>query len=136
MADIVLLVDRLQRRVQPSDESLQFSDTDFYQAIEDAVMEMTGQLSVEDVQPTDELPVLYQAMSSCYYTLASKTAENMRFKIQNDEYFGYQVHQQYLSLAEKFKGMAEESRGIQVHTVTRTQTGTGRKAPYYLGDKP
>ena len=42
-----------------------------------------------------------------------------------------------MNLGAKYEKLFEEQGGgIEVNTVTRTQTGTGRKAGYYPGDTP
>lgn len=139
MADLNNLVAKLGRKVQPSDEFYKFSDLELQEEILDAMAYVDPELHVEDLTKEQELLVMYKARSSCYYTLASKHAENMRFRIENDEYHGNQPHNAYLNLAMQYEKMFEDMNGggkIQVNTVTRTQTGTGRKAPYYVGDTP
>jgi hypothetical protein len=136
MADINAMVSKLERKVQPTDDFYKFSPEALKDEIEEALIHYDSGLSIEVLNKEQELMVMYKAMSSCYYLLASKHAENMRFRIENDEYHGDQPHRAYLALAEKYEKLYESNSGISVHTVTRTQTGTGRKAPYYVGDTP
>ena len=139
MADLAVLVARLSSQVQPSDDFYKFSEVEIKEEIMEAITHLDPELTIDTLTKVEELMVLYKARSSCYYTLASKHAENMRFRIENDEYHGNQPHTAYLALAQKYGAMYDELAGggrIHVNTVTRTQTGTGRKAPYYQGDKP
>lgn len=139
MADLNLLVTRLGSRVQPSEDFYKFSDLELQEEIMEALAHLDPELTISELTKQEELMVMYKARSSCYYNLASKHAENMRFRIENDEYHGQQPHTAYLALAKKYEDMYNELAGggrIHVNTVTRTQTGTGRKAPYYQGDTP
>lgn len=139
MADLTLLVGKLADKVQPKDDFYKFSDMELQDEILEAMVFVDPDLTIEELSKKQEIMVLYKARSSCYYSLASKHAENMRFRIENDEYHGNQPHTAYLTLARKYEQLFNELVGgasIQVNTVTRTQTGTGRKAPYYQGDTP
>jgi hypothetical protein len=135
MADLSNLVGRLSR-VQPSEEFYKFTDMQLRDEILDALTVYKPEYTIEELPREEEHLVLWKAMSSCYFLLAGKHAENFRFKVQNDEYHGQQVGPQYVALAEKYEKMYNENRGIDVNTVTRRQTGTGLKAPYYSGDTP
>lgn len=135
MADLSILVKRLER-VQPSDDFYKFTSSQLQQEIEEALMVYKPDYTIETLPKAEEHLVIWKAMSSCYYILAGKHAENIRFKIQNDEYHGQQATPNYLRLAEKYEQLFNENRGIDVNTVTRRQTGTGLKAPYYSGDRP
>jgi hypothetical protein len=134
MADINELVSKLDRRVQPNDEFYKFTSEDLLGEIEDTISLLD--LTVETLTAKQEVLVLYKARSSCYYTLASKYAENMRFRVENDEYHGQHPYEHYMALAKRYEDLFNENLSIEVNTVTRTQTGTGLKAPYYAGDKP
>lgn len=139
MADLNLLVNKLSKRVQPNDDFYKFSDLELQEEILDALVHLDPDLTIETLTKQDELMLLYKARSSCYYFLAGKHAENMRFRIENDEYHGNQPHTAYLTMAKQYEALYDELAGggrIHVNTVTRTQTGTGRKAPYYEGDTP
>lgn len=130
------LINKLLRKVNFPDNDFQFEREELEDEIEEAMVLINPNLTLLTMTSHDELLVMYKSRSACYYTLASKHAEGMRFKVENDEYFGDQPFRAYLALAEKYKALFEENVGIQVNTVTRTQTGTGLKAPYYLGDMP
>lgn len=135
MADLSNLVKRVSR-VQPSDDFYKFTDAQFQDEILEALVVYNPNYTVADLPKEEEHLVIWKAMSSCYYILAGKHAENIRFKVQNDEYHGQQAMPSYLRLAEKYESMYNENRGIDVNTVTRRQTGTGLKASYYSGDTP
>lgn len=139
MEKLIELVVKLSKRVQPSDDFYSFSDVELQEEILDAMALLDPNLTPCTLTPQDELLIMYKARSSCYFILAAKHAENMRFRIENDEYHGDQPHRAYLALANRYEQMFDDLSGggrIQVNTVTRTQTGTGRKAPYYQGDTP
>lgn len=134
MADINGLVEKLARRVQPNDDFYKFTSDELLDEIEDALSIL--ELTVDVITPKQEVLVLYKARSSCYYSLASKHAENMRFRVENDEYHGQHPYEHYMALAKRYEDLFNDSKDIEVNTVTRTQTGTGLKAPYYSGDRP
>lgn len=136
MADLAYLVKRLSERIQPADDFYKFTNDQLQSELLEALVIYNPTYHIADLPKEEEHLVLWKAMSSCYYILATKHAENIRFKVQNDEYHGQQATPNYLKLAEKYDEMYNENRGIDVNTVTRTQTGTGLKAPYYLGDTP
>lgn len=139
MADVTLLAQKLGKKVQPSDDFYKFTEQDLQEEIIEAMMYLDPELTIEELNKTQELLVMYKARSSCYYTLASKHAENIRFSVENDEYHANQPYNAYLTLAKQYEDLFNQLAGgvsIQVNTVTRTQTGTGRKAPYYQGDTP
>lgn len=136
MADLIVMAEKLGRKVQPADDFYKFSPQDLQEEILDAIAFIDPELTPEKLDKQQDLLVMYKARSSCYYALAVKHAENMRFRIENDEYHGQHVYSQYMSLAQKYEDLFNENIGIQVNTVTRTQTGTGRKAGYYPGDMP
>ena len=135
------LLSRMQV-VQPDDEHYKFSEEQLTAEIEDACTYAFPEIEdIETLTKVQQLQVLNKAKSSCYFILAGRHAENMRFRIENDEYHGDQVHANYLSLANKFQEAFENNLEeiipeIEVNTVTRRQTGTNRKAPYYQGDTP
>lgn len=136
MADLITLAEKLGRKVQPSDDFYKFSDIDLQDEIKEAIIHVDPDLIPEKLNKQQEMLVMYKARSSCYFALAVKHAENMRFRIENDEYNGQHVYNHYMSLGQKYEDLFNENVGIQVNTVTRTQTGTGRKAGYYPGDTP
>lgn len=136
MADLALLTKRLEERVQPSDDFYKFTTSQLSDEIMEALTIYNPNYHIADLPKEEEHLVLWKAMSSCYYILAGKHAENIRFKIENDEYHGQQATPNYLALAQKYETLFNENRGIDVNTVTRRQTGTGLKAPYEYGDKP
>lgn len=138
MATISDLATKLGSKVQPSDTFYQFSTTDLQDEITDALlyMDLDPDTDVATLTKLQETLVILKARSSCYYALAGKHAENMRFRLEKDEFFGNMPVDQYTKLGDKYEQRFQDMRGIQVHTVTRTQTGTGLKAPYYAGDKP
>lgn len=78
---------------------------------------------------------MWKAMSECYFILAGKHAENIRIRVEHDEYHGQYASGNYMKVGERYLKMYEENKGVDVRTVTRTQTGTNRKAPPYFGDK-
>lgn len=134
--DLTSLADKLGKKVQPKDEFYQFSPDELADEIMEAIVYIDPELTPETLSKNQEILVMYKARSSCYYGLASKHAENMRFRIENDEYHGQQPYDNYMRLAQKYESLFEASNTIQVSTVTRTQTGTGRKAGFYPGDMP
>jgi hypothetical protein len=136
MADLSKMVTRLGDKVQPSDDLYKFTPTQLEAEITEALLIYNSDYTIGTLPPGEEHLVMWKAMSSCYFILASKHAENIRFRVQNDEYHGQQATPNYLRLAEKYESLFNENRSIQVNTVTRRQTGTGLKAPYYSGDTP
>ena len=139
MADLSRLVEKLGKRVQPSDDFYKFTDLELQDEILEAMVHLDPELTLDTLTKQDELMIMYKARSSCYYSLAGKHAENIRFRIENDEYHSNQAYASYLAMAKQYENLYNEMAGggrIHVNTVTRTQTGTGRKAPYYEGDTP
>lgn len=139
MADVILLAGQLGRKVQPADDFYKFTELELIDEINEALIYLDPELNIEDLTKRQEILVLYKAMSSCYYGLATKHAENIRFRIENDEYHGQDPYNAYMALGKKYEDIFDRLVGggeIQVNTVTRTQTGTGLKAPYYWGDTP
>jgi hypothetical protein len=136
MADLKALAEKLGNRVQPSEDIHQFTPAQLEDEIMEALMIYRPSYSIADLPKEEEHLVLWKAMSSCFYILAGKHAEQIRFKIQNDEYHGQHATSNFLSMADKYENMFNEYKGIDVNTVTRRQTGTGQKAPHYNGDTP
>ena len=131
------LVSKLGRKIQPADEFYRFSDEELQDEIEDAFTYAYPEIEdIETLSKEEQLQVLTKAISSCYYVLAGKHAENIRFRIENDEYHGDQANTAYRILAKQYENAFNENKSIMVNTVTRTQTGTGLKAPYGYGDTP
>lgn len=136
MADLTVLTGKLGRKVQPDDAFYKFTDEDLADEIMEALVYLDPELTLADLTAHQEMLVMYKARSSCYYALAGKHAENIRFRIENDEYFGNMAYDQYMKMAATYENLFKENAGIQVNTMTRRQTGTGRMAPYEPGDRP
>lgn len=139
MADVQLLAQRLGRKVQPADDFYKFTDLELVDEIYEAIICLDPDLDIEEMTKRQEVLVIYKAMSSCYYGLATKHAENVSFRIENDEYHTQDPYTAYMALGKKYEDLFDQLVGggeIHVNTLTRTQTGTGRKAPYYMGDTP
>lgn len=136
MTRLETMVEKLGRKVQPADDFYKFSPIDLEDEILEAMVFIDPGFTVEGLTPLQEMLVMYKARSSCYYTLAGKHAENIRFRIENDEYFSQQAYEHYMGLGARYESMFKENVSIQVNTATRRQTGTGLKAPYDLGDTP
>lgn len=129
------LLEKLKRRVQPTEEEYQFLDEELEAILEESVIDLDPDLDLETLPKEKENLVMWKAMSECYFILAGKHAENIRIRVEHDEYHGQYASGNYMKVGERYLKMYEENKGVDVRTVTRTQTGTNRKAPPYFGDK-
>jgi hypothetical protein len=136
MASIDSLVQKLEKRVQPKEDDYKFSPDDLLVMLEDSLMEHNPEYDFDTLPKAEESLVFWLAMSQAYLILAGHHAENMRFKIENDEYHGNMPHLHYLEMAEQYRKRYNENKAIQVTTVTRTHVGTGLKVGYNPGDTP
>lgn len=135
MANLENLIRRIEM-AQPSEEAHKFSEEEMKLILEDAIMQHNVDYTVETLPKEEEHLVVWLTMSVLYYQLAGKTADNIRFRIQNDEYHGQSIPLNYFRMAQAYEKKYNENRNIQVNTVTRRQVGTGLYAPYYPGDRP
>lgn len=136
MTSLDSLVTKLDKRVQPKEDDYKFSPGDLQEILEDSLSEHNPEYGFDTLPKAEENLVLWLAMSQAYLILAGHQAENMRFKIENDEYHGNMPHLQYLEMAKRYQGKYDENKPIQVNTVTRTHVGTGLKVGYNPGDTP
>lgn len=130
---------RLMKRisvVQPKEPELQFTEEELEMFLEEAVLEHTSGASLENLPEEEEYLVAWLAMSNAYYQLAGRTADHIRFRVQNDEYHAQTVPLNYMRIAQAMEKKYKENKNIEVNTLTRRQTGTGLYSPYYPGDRP
>lgn len=132
MADVMLLAEKLERRV--SDAVYPYSPEDY----EDEIKSAASTLGYEDILELPsklEVIVVMMAQVNMYYTLAGKHAQNHRVRIEGDmEIHPQQVAENYLKLALAFDKKVAEEQGkvtdsIEVLDATRWRVSDNRTVP-------